>query len=73
MKARKRRSVRMVCLECGRRFSTRSKDPRCPGCRGVDLDIEELLPALGFTVTDTEGIRRSIRDWAAEEAAKGAA
>lgn len=33
--------VRLVCLECSKRFKSRnSVDPRCPKCGGVDVDLD---------------------------------
>jgi len=38
------RPVALECLECGKRFSRKNPiDPRCPRCRGVDIDL--ALPA----------------------------
>jgi Zn finger protein HypA/HybF involved in hydrogenase expression len=31
-------SFKVVCNECGRRFSTRSFLPTCPGCGGSDVE-----------------------------------
>lgn len=32
-------AIKVVCLECGKKFATRSLDPECPKCGGVDIDV----------------------------------
>lgn len=34
----KRGSMKVICLECSRQFSTRSFLPTCPGCGGSDVE-----------------------------------
>ena len=29
----------MECLECGRKFVTKSLEPKCPGCGGYDVEL----------------------------------
>lgn len=29
----------LECMECGRKFRTRSLDPECPRCGSVDLEV----------------------------------
>ena len=31
--------IKVECLECGQRFSTRSMIPTCPSCNGSDVDL----------------------------------
>jgi len=31
--------LKVECLECGRKFQTRSTLPTCPKCGGVDVDL----------------------------------
>ena len=33
--------IKVQCLECGKRFSTRSMLPECPKCGGGDIDLAE--------------------------------
>ena len=34
--------IRVVCLECGKKFTIVSTaDPQCPKCGGVDLELQE--------------------------------
>ena len=35
----KSEAIAVECLECGRKFKTRSLDPECPKCHGVDIDV----------------------------------
>lgn len=37
----KREKIKVVCLECGKKFATTSFDPQCPKCNGVDIDVRE--------------------------------
>ncbi len=34
-------AIKVVCLECGKRFATRKDIPECPKCGGVDIDVAE--------------------------------
>ena len=34
----KRGNSKVICLECSRKFSTRSFIPTCPGCGGSDVE-----------------------------------
>lgn len=31
--------IKVECLECETKFKTRSADPRCPKCNGVDIEV----------------------------------
>jgi Zn finger protein HypA/HybF involved in hydrogenase expression len=31
--------IKVECLECGKKFQTRSSLPSCPKCGGVDIDV----------------------------------
>ena len=31
--------IKVECLECGKKFQTRSVIPECPRCHGVDVDV----------------------------------
>jgi Zn finger protein HypA/HybF involved in hydrogenase expression len=33
--------VKVVCMECGRKFSTADFVPECPKCGGSDVDVRE--------------------------------
>lgn len=33
--------MRVECLECGKKFSTRSMLPECPKCGGTDIELAE--------------------------------
>ena len=37
--SRKAASLRVECMECGKRFRTASMLPECPKCGGTDIDI----------------------------------
>jgi Zn finger protein HypA/HybF involved in hydrogenase expression len=37
--------IKVECLECGRKFQTRSMDPECPKCHGVDIDVRTVVTA----------------------------
>lgn len=41
-KRRAKRSIRVVCLECGKHFSTINRLPDCPKCNGCDIEPEGL-------------------------------
>jgi hypothetical protein len=32
-------AFRVICLECNKRFSTRSMLPVCPSCNGSDIEV----------------------------------
>ena len=35
--------VRVVCLECGKKFTARATiTPACPKCGSVDIDVNDL-------------------------------
>lgn len=34
------KSIPVICLECSRKFHTRSYLPECPGCGGSDVEIQ---------------------------------
>jgi len=38
--------VAVECLECGRKFVTRSLDPSCPKCHGSDIEL--AVPVFAF-------------------------
>ena len=31
--------IKVVCLECGKKFQTTKVIPECPKCGGVDIDV----------------------------------
>ena len=33
--------LKVVCLECGKKFTTSKVIPECPKCGGVDVDLRE--------------------------------
>ena len=35
--------IRVVCLECGRKFSTHSMLPECPKCGGSDIELQHYM------------------------------
>ena len=35
----KRNSIKVFCLECSRRFTTKSFIPTCPGCGSSDIEL----------------------------------
>jgi len=35
--------IRFECLECGKTFLASTTDPRCPKCRGCDVEPKEVL------------------------------
>jgi Zn finger protein HypA/HybF involved in hydrogenase expression len=37
-----RPKMKVECGECGKKFavSLRASDPRCPRCKGVDIDVD---------------------------------
>ena len=35
----KRGRIKVVCLECNRKFSSSSFIPSCPGCGGSDIEL----------------------------------
>jgi Zn finger protein HypA/HybF involved in hydrogenase expression len=32
---------KVQCMECGKKFNTKSMDPTCPKCGGADIDLAE--------------------------------
>lgn len=32
-------AIKVVCLECAKKFTTRSLSPSCPKCGGVDIEV----------------------------------
>jgi len=40
-KPTKTAAIKVECLECGKKFSTRSTLPECPRCHGVDIDVRD--------------------------------
>jgi len=36
---RRRHLMKVVCLECSTKFTTRSHIPSCPGCGGSDIEL----------------------------------
>ena len=37
--------IKVVCLECGKKFQTVNLIPECPKCGGVDVDVREDIGA----------------------------
>lgn len=37
---RKKHSMKLVCLECGTRFTSKSTMPSCPRCLGGDIELQ---------------------------------
>jgi DNA-directed RNA polymerase subunit RPC12/RpoP len=37
-KGSKKPSIKVVCMECGAQFSTKSMLPECPKCGGSDIE-----------------------------------
>jgi DNA polymerase II large subunit len=37
---KKRSRLKVVCLECNRKFSSSSFIPTCPGCGGSDVELQ---------------------------------
>jgi len=35
-----KRSMHLVCLECGKQFTSKSTLPECPQCGGSDIDLQ---------------------------------
>jgi len=31
--------IKVVCMECGKKFSTRAALPSCPKCNGSDVEV----------------------------------
>lgn len=38
-KTKKNVAVKVQCMECGKKFSTRKFLPECPKCGGSDIDV----------------------------------
>ena len=34
-------SIKVVCMECGKKFTTKKVIPECPKCGGVDIEVRE--------------------------------
>ena len=32
--------MKLVCMGCGKKFRTASKEPECPACGGSDVEID---------------------------------
>jgi Zn finger protein HypA/HybF involved in hydrogenase expression len=37
----KSEAIAVECMECGRKFKTRSLGPVCPRCGGVDVEVRD--------------------------------
>jgi hypothetical protein len=35
----KTEAIPVECMECGKKFRTRSTCPECPRCHGVDIEV----------------------------------
>ena len=38
--------IKVRCLECGKRFTTRSMLPECPKCGGGDIELADPMDAV---------------------------
>ena len=43
-------AMKVECLECGRKFKTRSTLPQCPKCGGSDVDLASRFSAFSHRV-----------------------
>lgn len=46
----KQPKIKVICLECGKKFQTTKAIPDCPKCGGADVDVREYEPEA--TVVD---------------------
>ena len=37
---KKKEKIKVVCMECGKKFSTGSMLPTCPKCKGGDIEVQ---------------------------------
>jgi Zn finger protein HypA/HybF involved in hydrogenase expression len=54
----KNKGIKVECLECGRKFSTKSMLPTCPKCKGSDIDLARAIASpLGLRIATPLGLR----------------
>ena len=62
-----------ACMECGRKFRTvrsaeRASMNGCPGCGGVDIDLDVETPDRGFVSVRDQQEGDAVQRWLNEHA-----